>query len=205
MSPPRRGRDSDPGGVDGADATGLRDRVARGLLAAPRDAEARPKVKGPAPAGPRSKCCARDRGGCGRPFRPPPRKSSLVRCAVRSPPRTIGLLLLFGRRAVSGGAAGDAAAAVPRVDLADTRERPLALLATVIANRDVVRPAGIGRGFLCMAGATVPHALAKGHGHSFREWFGMGASDMPRTSCEEGARFHGRRESRGNFLADIGR
>src|SRR6266481_1827651 len=52
MSPPsRRGRDSDPGGVDGADATGLRDRVARGLLAAPRDAEARPKVKVRRPLG----------------------------------------------------------------------------------------------------------------------------------------------------------
>ena len=51
MSPSRRGSDSDPGGVDGGDATGLRDRVARGLLAAPRDAEALPKVKARRPLG----------------------------------------------------------------------------------------------------------------------------------------------------------
>src|SRR5437016_6958389 len=101
MSPSRRGSDSDPGGVDGGDATGLRDRVARGLLAAPRDAEARPKVKARRPLGRAADAAQKDRGGRGRLRRPPPRKTSTVSCALRSPTQSDRLALFFGRRAAT--------------------------------------------------------------------------------------------------------
>src|SRR5205809_6635670 len=89
MSPSRRGKDSDPGGVDGADATGLRDRVARGLLAAPRDAEARPKVKARRPLGRAADAAQKDRGGRGRLRRPPPRKTSDGQLCPSTPLKTM--------------------------------------------------------------------------------------------------------------------
>lgn len=66
-------------------------------------------------------------------------------------------------RARSGRAIGDAAATAARVDLVARRQRALAGLATVVADDDVVGPAGAGSRFLRVTGAAIPDTLAERH------------------------------------------
>jgi hypothetical protein len=72
-----------------------------------------------------------------------------------------------GQRQRSGGACRSAAATAAPVDLDRAREWSAAGLAARVANDDVVGPAGPGGLLLCVAGATVPDALAERHEGSF--------------------------------------
>src|SRR6266849_5987618 len=102
MSPSRRGKDSDPGGVDGADATGLRDRVARGLLAAPRDAEARPKVKARRPLGRAANTLRKKQGWSWAALPPTPPKNLDDQFSPSIPAQNDGLFALLREGAATG-------------------------------------------------------------------------------------------------------
>jgi hypothetical protein len=110
----------------------------------------------------------------------------------------------------SGGARRATAATAPRVELSRARQRPLALLAAVVADRGVVRAAGARGGLLGVAGATVPDTFPERHRRSFdvespvypfERWSRYCAIDVPRTPRVKDRGLHGRpADARGTLL-----